>query len=77
MSFANKLVNTRGSIFWSRNVFERVQYHVLDLVQKCNFGPPYFLRSGLKLAGFRAYSEIIGKFRKLKKFYDHFVKRQK
>ena len=31
----------------------------------------------LKLAGFRPNSEIIGKFRKLKKFYDHFVKRQK
>ena len=29
------------------------------------------------LAGFRANSEIIGKFRKLKKFYGHFVKRQK
>ena len=29
------------------------------------------------LAGFRANSEIIGKFRKLKKFYDHFVKREK
>jgi len=29
------------------------------------------------MAGFRANSEIIGKFRKLKKFYDHFVKRQK
>ena len=31
----------------------------------------------LSLAGFRANSEIIGKFRKLKKFYCHFVKRQK
>ena len=31
----------------------------------------------LALAGFRPNSEIIGKFRKLKKFYDHFVKRQK
>ena len=30
-----------------------------------------------RLAGFRPNSEIIGKFRKLKKFYDHFVKRQK
>ena len=29
------------------------------------------------LAGFRPNSEIIGKFRKLKKFYGHFVKRQK
>ena len=29
------------------------------------------------LAGFRANSEIIGKSRKLKKFYDHFVKREK
>ena len=29
------------------------------------------------LAGFRPNSAIIGKFRKLKKFYDHFVKRQK
>ena len=28
------------------------------------------------MAGFRANSEIIGKFRKLKKFYNHFVKRQ-
>ena len=27
------------------------------------------------LAGFRANSEIIGKFRRLKKFYGHFVKR--
>ena len=26
------------------------------------------------MAGFRLNSEIIGKFRKLKKFYDHFVK---
>ena len=31
----------------------------------------------LLLAGFRPNSEIIGKFRKLKKFYGHFVKRQK
>ena len=31
----------------------------------------------IKMAGFRANSEIIGKFRKLKKFYDHFVKREK
>ena len=29
------------------------------------------------MAGFRPNSEIIGKFRKLKKFYGHFVKRQK
>ena len=29
------------------------------------------------LAEFRANSEIIGKFRKFKKFYGHFVKRQK
>ena len=29
------------------------------------------------LAGFRANSEIIGKFRKLKKLYGHFVERQK
>ena len=28
------------------------------------------------VAGFRANSEIIGKFRKLKKFYSHFVERQ-
>ena len=31
----------------------------------------------LPVAGFRPNSEIIGKFRKLKKFYGHFVKRQK
>ena len=31
----------------------------------------------LTLAGFRPYSEIIGKFRKLKKLYDYSVKRQK
>ena len=30
-----------------------------------------------EMAGFRANSEIIGKFRKLKKFDGHFVKRQK
>ena len=29
------------------------------------------------MAGFRPNSEIIGKFRKLKKFYGNFVKRQK
>ena len=29
------------------------------------------------MAGFRPNSEIIGKFRKLKKLYGHFVKRQK
>ena len=29
------------------------------------------------MAGFRANSEIIGKCRKLKEFYAHFVKRQK
>ena len=29
------------------------------------------------MAGFSVNSEIIGKFRKLKKFYGHFVKRQK
>ena len=29
------------------------------------------------MAGFRPNSEVIGKFRKLEKFYDHFVKRQK
>ena len=31
----------------------------------------------MTLAGFRPNSEIIGKFRKLKKLYGHFVKRQK
>ena len=31
----------------------------------------------IAMAGFRPNSEIIGKFRKLKKFYGHFVKRQK
>ena len=30
-----------------------------------------------RMAKFRPNSEIIGKFRKLKKFYDHFVKREK
>ena len=33
--------------------------------------------SGSPWAGFRPYSQIIGKFRKLIKFYGHFVKRQK
>ena len=52
MSFANKLVNTLG-IFRSRKVFERLQivlYHVLDMVQKCNFAPPYFSSKWTKIA---------------------------
>ena len=40
-------------------------------------GPRHQLLLLAKMAGFRANSEIIGKFRKLKKFYGHFVKRQK
>ena len=35
------------------------------------------LRCSNIMAGFRPNSEIIGKFRKLKKFYDNFVQREK
>ena len=31
----------------------------------------------VSLAGFRPNSEIIGNFRKIENFYDHFIKRQK
>ena len=37
---------------------------------------PPILGFKIKLAGFRPNSGIIGKFRKLKKFYGHFVERQ-
>ena len=32
---------------------------------------------GLRLAGFRPNSEIIGNFRKMENSYGHFIKRQK
>ena len=48
---------------------------ITDSVLEIRVIEPEFLTG--KLAGFRPFSEIIGKFRKLKTFYGHFVKRQK
>ena len=45
-----------GSKFWPGKLFERVQYHVLDLVRTYNFGPTYFLRNRPKLQ-FRTKTE--------------------
>ena len=33
---------TRGSLFWSRKVFEGVHCHVMNLLRKSNFGPLNF-----------------------------------
>ena len=37
------------SNFWSRKVFGWVQYHVLNLHHKCNFGPEFYFEFGPKL----------------------------
>ena len=34
---------TRGSLFWSRKVFEGVHSHVMSLLRKSDFGPLSFL----------------------------------
>ena len=34
---------TRGSLFWSRKVFEEVHSHVMGLLRKSDFGPLSFL----------------------------------
>ena len=62
---ANALIPTNDSILIENNFRSDGQVNYL------------FILLENKLAGFRANSEIIGKFRKLKKFYGHFVKRQK
>ena len=48
-----------------------------NIQNRRNCKPPVALENKYTLAGFRANSEIIGKFRKLKKCYGHSVKRQK
>ena len=42
-----------------------------------NYSKSTFLFEMAHVAGFRPNSEIIGKFRKMKKFYDHFVQLEK
>jgi len=39
---------TRGSISWSKKVFEGVRSHVMNLFRKCDFGPDFYLGSGSK-----------------------------
>ena len=36
-------LSTRGSLFWSRKVFEGVHSHVMSLLRKSDFGPLSFL----------------------------------
>ena len=39
----NQNTTTRGSLFWSRKVFEGVHSHVMGLLRKSDFGPFNFL----------------------------------
>ena len=52
------------------------KYYPMDQ-HNCLLNFQYKVKGLNAMAGFRPNSEIIGKFRKLEKFYDHFVKRQK
>ena len=45
-----RFLSTRRSNFWSRKVFEGVQYHVLNLLRGSNFGPEFYFESVPKLS---------------------------
>ena len=72
-------LTTLGHVFGNR----RQNYQNKALVEKKNFWSKMVNTLDMShtiwtiLAGFRPNSEIIGKFLKMGKFYDHFVKLQK
>ena len=42
-------VHWTRSNMWSKKVFQRVNYHVLDLLRRCNFSSEFYIESGSKL----------------------------
>ena len=71
----------------ARKVLEAIKcctgkYHTVDVRCKVGTAGSSFTLDGWKdgkflLAGFRPNSKIIGNFRKIENFYDHFIKRHK